>query len=172
MRRPDKMEPNPPKYVRISGKVDDGELDFIKEAFKPIGIKVERSLNKAHLIDETIRLVFSDFNAVDYIRDSLLGTVHLAILKRILDYFKTKRRQDCETSFNKIITYNGKSFTVYITCHYNHISTIPDQINLILTPFVLDNIPTGSLFYATGQEDQTVKITVVERGTGKQYRLM
>ncbi|SDD67407.1 hypothetical protein [Pedobacter soli] len=162
---------NSPKTLLINGKISDQELEAINKEFQAVGITVDRPLNKANIAQEVLEFVFSDFNIVSHIRDGLLGAVEAAVLGKVLKYFIRRGRASAEVSFNKQINYGVKTFTIIITCHYNHIPTIEIQIDHIITPHILNNLPNNSQFFANGQEDGTVKITVTERGTGKTYPL-
>jgi len=160
-----------PTTLLIRGNISDDEFDEIKKAFEPVGITVDRPINKAEWAQDALHFVFSDFSAVSYIRDGLLTLAQAKVLKRVWAYSKKKNREDCEVSFDKTIRYANKTFTIVITCHFNHIETIDTQIDFVLTPTILRRIPTGSRFYVQGHENQTIKIIVVERGTGRQYPL-
>lgn len=160
-----------PTTLLIHGNVAEDEFDAIKKDFETVGITVDRPINKAEWAQDALHFVFSDFSAVSYIRDGLLTYAQYKVLERVWAYFKKKNRNDCKVSFEKSKTHLGKNFTIMITCHYDHIATIDIQIDLVVTSTILLRVPTGSLFYVEGQEDQTIKVIVLERGSGRKYPL-
>jgi len=168
---PDPSLTNRPTTLQISGDISDQDLEAIRKDFATVGISVDRPINKADSLQEALHFVFSDFNGVSFLRDGLLGAAQAAILKKVRDFYKAKKKINEEVSFDKTISHGAKLFTLYITCHYDHIATIEDQLGFIITDQVLDKLPSGSRFYATGQDDFTVKVVVIERTTGKQYPL-
>jgi hypothetical protein len=162
---------NHPTTLLISGNVSNQDLLVIKKDFATVGISVDRPISKADLLQEVLHFAFSDFNGVSFLRDGLLGAAQLAVLNKVRQYFKAQKKADSEVSFDKVISHGAKLFTLYITCHYNHIATIEDQLAFLITDQLLDRLPSGSRLYATGQDDFTVKVIVLERTTGKQYPL-
>lgn len=86
-----------------------------------------------------------------------------------MNYFKDKKHIESQVVLDKIISYGRKSFTVCITCHYEHVVQIEKQVEFVITPFVMRKVPDGSRFFVSGQKDKSIKVTVLERGTGKQY---
>lgn len=159
------------RTLLVYGKISKKDFEVIEHAFAPTGIEVSRPLNKADLVDETLRLVFSDFSVVSYIRDGLITAAQAQILHSVYKYLINRRKIDRQVSFDKTISHGNKIFTILITCDYAHIDTIENQIAIILTDAVLDKCPNGSRFFVTGQDDMSIKVSVIERGSGKQYPL-
>ena len=82
-------------------KLSDDEFEEIKKAFEPVGIAVDRPINKAEWAQDVLHFVFSDFSAVSYIRDGLLTLAQAEVLKRVWAYYKKKNRENIYPMINR-----------------------------------------------------------------------
>ena len=71
--------------------------------------------------------------------------------------------------YDDVISYMGKNFNLKISCSADQFPNIKSQLDLKLTPHIQGLIPDNSTLFLEGQDDDTLKIIVLERISGRQY---
>lgn len=157
--------------IDIEGEITMNELNELRVLLDNENVTVDRGLSKGIDLHHVLNIVFSDFNYGNFLRDKLVDTSIMIIINKIRLYYKHRKDLDLKMQFDDSISFMEKTFNLKINCSIEQFPNIRTLLNLKLTPHIQGLVPQNSTLFVEGQDDDTIKVTIVERGTGRQYTI-
>ncbi len=112
--------------VLLYGPASNQEVEELTELLNDC--EVVKLETKSQGLEEVIQIVFHDFNILTFSRDFVLGallTGSLTQIKRIISYFKGKRKKVNAAIIDVQVKSTDKQYSLYITA-------TPDNIDLVV----------------------------------------